>query len=258
MRHLLRLDAAKRTRDWYRANLDAFDQASEGSLHLNLGQGTGPIPSAQMDLADRMAEGLPSGHWLDVGCGLTGPALRWLERDPQLRVTGLELVPTILERARRQANRNDRLELMGGDGDKMPFSQQFDAVVALDSVWHMRDRRQFAQQAWRALKPGGWLRRTDIAAKPEQLRLYDAAVIAAARKGLGAHALSNPQRWTATLRACGFTDIVVRDITDDRMDILESWSHALGGALGRGLGYLHVRRTNAPLAFLLVDARKES
>jgi SAM-dependent methyltransferase len=259
LRHLTRLDATKRTRDWYAANLDRLDRATSGSLHLNLGLGPGPLPVAQKALAAAMAEGLPAGHWLDVGCGLGGPALQWLDADPALRVTGLELVPEILDRARIHIPRLDgRLRLVGGDADQMPFDPEFDAVIALDSVWHVRDRVQFTQQAWRALKPGGVLRLTDLACRPEHLRLYDAAVVAAARKGLGAHALSTAQRWTATLQANGFEAVTVTDQSAERVDLLEDWSHAVGGALGRGLGYLHQRRAGGPLAFLLVEARKEA
>lgn len=261
LRHLTRLDATKRTRDWYAANLDRLDRATSGSLHLNLGMGPGRegLPAAQKALAAAMADGLPSGRWLDVGCGLGGPALQWLDADPLLHVTGLELVPEILDRARTHVPRLDgRLRLVGGDADQMPFGPEFDAVIALDSVWHVRDRQQFVQQAWRALKPGGVLRLTDLACRPEHLRLYDAAVVAAARKALGAHALSTAQRWTATLHANGFEAVTVTDQTAERVELFEDWSRAVGGALGRGLGYLHQRRAGGPLAFLRVEATKEA
>jgi len=255
LRHLSRMDAAHRTVDWYTANTARLDQATQGSLHLNLGMGPGPLPEAQQRLAEFIAADLPSGHWLDIGCGLGGPALQWLAADRSLRVTGLELVPVLLERARRRSH--ERLRLLGGDADKLPFDGEFEAVIALDTVWHLRDRAQFSQQAWRALKPGGVLRLTDIAYKPEQLRLYDAAVVALTRKALGAHALSSTERWSAHLGGCGFQDVRIRDITVERVDVLEDWAHALGGALGRGLGYLHHRRAGGPLAFLLIEARKD-
>ncbi len=252
--HLLRLDAPKRTLAWYRANLDRLDQASEGSLHLNFGWGKGPPAAAQQRMAARMAQGLPSGRWLDVGSGLGGPAHQWLREDPALHVTGLELVPELLERSRRRPH--ERYRQLGGDADCMPFGPEFDAVVALDSVWHLRDRAQFCRQAWRALKPGGLLRLTDLACKPEGLRLYDANIVATTRLALGAQALSSSQRWTANLAAAGFRDILVQDVTPDRVEVLQDWSRALGGALGRSLGYLHQRRSGGPLALLLVQARK--
>ncbi len=139
----------------------------------------------------------------------------------------------------------------------MPFDQEFEAVIALDTVWHLRDRAQFSRQAWRALKPGGVLRLTDIAYRPERLRLYDAAVVTVARKALGAQALSTTERWSSHLSDCGFSKLKIQDITVERVDILEDWAHSLGGALGRGLGYLHHRRAGGPLAFLLIEARKD-
>ncbi len=255
LRHLSRLDAARRSVDWYAANTARLDRATQGSLHLNLGMGPGPLPEAQKRLADFVAEGLPGGHWLDIGCGLAGPALQWLAADRSLRVTGLELVPELLERARHRTH--ERLRLLGGDADQMPFDQEFEAVIALDTVWHLRDRAQFSRQAWRALKPGGVLRLTDIAYRPERLRLYDAAVVTVARKALGAQALSTTERWSSHLSDCGFSKLKIQDITVERVDILEDWAHSLGGALGRGLGYLHHRRAGGPLAFLLIEARKD-
>ena len=252
--HLVRLDATKRTVAWYRANLDRLDRASEGSLHLNLGWGQGPIPAAQERMAAQMAQGLASGRWLDVGSGLGGPARQWLAADPELHVTGLELVPELLERSRTRPH--ERFRQLGGDADSMPFGPEFDAVLALDSVCHVRDRAQFCRQAWRALKPQGVLRLTDLACKHEALRLTDANVVAATRLALGAHALSSTQRWTSNLRDAGFEDILIKDVTADRVDVLEAWRLALGGALGRTLGYLHERRSGGPVAMLLVQARK--
>ncbi len=261
---LARLDARKRAADYYQNLGDAFEAASGGSGYLNLGLFEGsdePIAAAQERLVDLLVEPLPrSGRWLDVGCGLGGPALRWVERNPDVEVTGLNLSVEQLARCPS----HPRLRFVGGDADRMPFVHGgYQAVLSLEAAFHFRDRLQFLQQAWRALEPGGWLTLTDIGVREGQLRLYDGLLARGARRMLGAESLIQAGDWRNLLGQVGYVGLQVQDLGARVWPHMRRWTQAVEGApigygqLARiGARYLAEGGKDTPLAYLLIRARK--
>lgn len=90
---------------------------------------------------------------LEVGCG-TGYVLRALHEDAGLAVTGTELHPAGLSRARQ---RHGGAELLQADARQLPFDAHFDAVAAFDVLEHIEEDAAVLRELRRATRPGGGL-----------------------------------------------------------------------------------------------------
>ncbi|KIF04201.1 methyltransferase [Streptomyces sp. RSD-27] len=120
---------------------------------------------SQQDLYRRVldtAGPLGGGQLLEVGCGLgVGCALAVGEYGPA-RVTGMDIHPQQLDRARR-ANAGlldgpgpERLRLVRGAAEEMPFEDgAFDCVYSVEAAQHFDDLERFAAETARVLRPGG-------------------------------------------------------------------------------------------------------
>lgn len=93
----------------------------------------------------------PVARVLDVGCG-TGAMLGQLSKTTQ--PVGLDVNPEALKMTKSRAG----FDLVQGSGSQLPFSaNQFDAVVGLDVFEHIEDHEEAFAEAFRVLKPGGYL-----------------------------------------------------------------------------------------------------
>jgi len=92
---------------------------------------------------------------LDVACGNGNAALAAARRF--CRVTGLDYVPALLERAAERA-RAERAEItfVEGDAEKLPFADaSFDAVISTYGVMFAPDQARAASELTRVVRPGG-------------------------------------------------------------------------------------------------------
>jgi SAM-dependent methyltransferase len=102
----------------------------------------------------------PGARVLDVGCGPGHLAIR-LAREADLRVTGLDLDPRMIERARGQARRamaggQQLPDFIVGDATALPFPDAaFDLVVSTLSMHHWAEPAQGLAEVGRVLRPGG-------------------------------------------------------------------------------------------------------
>lgn len=88
---------------------------------------------------------------LDVGCG-TG-TLSVLLAEHGRRVTGVDLSPRMLERARAKADKHEvSVEFLLGDASDPPVQASFDVVIARHVLWALPDRSA-ALNRWLALTP---------------------------------------------------------------------------------------------------------
>ncbi|MFE6102884.1 class I SAM-dependent methyltransferase [Streptomyces laurentii] len=98
---------------------------------------------------------------LDVGCGLgMGCAVALREYEPA-SVTGMDIHPDQLERARDAqagllATDGERLRFVRGAAERMPMTDgEFDALISVEAAQHFPDLDAFAAEAARVLRPGG-------------------------------------------------------------------------------------------------------
>jgi cyclopropane fatty-acyl-phospholipid synthase-like methyltransferase len=126
-----------------------------------------PFNEAADRLTDLMTDRLrlaKGDQVLDVGCGVGGPAVRIANRTGA-RVTGISNSQEQISRAdalAKSAGVGDRVEFRNVDAMRLPFAPgSFDAVIAMESIFHMPNRAGILGQICRALRPGGRLVLTD-------------------------------------------------------------------------------------------------
>lgn len=111
---------------------------------------------------DRLVKGLDlSGkRVLDIGCGIGGPAFV-LARKYGARVTGIDLEPQLIERARRRAVElgiSGQTEFQTVTLGPLAFpDQSFDLVFTSGALTQTEDKARFVAESYRVLKPGGLL-----------------------------------------------------------------------------------------------------
>lgn len=102
---------------------------------------------------------------LDVGCGFGGAIACMNEKFSQLDLTGLNIDPRQLERARKNILplHNNSINFIEGSASELPFpDNSFDVVLAVECIFHFPDRQQFFKEAFRVLKSGGYLSLSDF------------------------------------------------------------------------------------------------
>ena len=98
---------------------------------------------------------IPGQRVLDVACGNGHASLAAARRYGE--VTGLDYVPSLLERARERA-KAERAEIrfVEGDAEAMPFEDRsFDAVLSTFGVMFAPDHERAARELTRVCVPGG-------------------------------------------------------------------------------------------------------
>lgn len=98
----------------------------------------------------------PAVDVLDCGCG-SGALLASLhERHPEMRCTGLDLTPKMIEVA--EGRGLEGAEFLVGDCENLPFAEKsFDAVICSHSFHHYPSPQSFFNSVFRVLRPGGRL-----------------------------------------------------------------------------------------------------
>jgi ubiquinone/menaquinone biosynthesis C-methylase UbiE len=122
----------------------------------------------------RMAEVGPGDEVLDVACG---PGLVACAVAPYARrVTGIDLTPAMIERARAlQAERGlANLDWLVGDVTPLPFpGARFSVVLTRYSFHHFLDPRAVLAEMVRVCRPGGRVLVADLALPAEKAEAYD-------------------------------------------------------------------------------------
>ncbi|MFG2115080.1 class I SAM-dependent methyltransferase [Streptomyces sp. NPDC048718] len=176
------------------------------------------------------AAGLPRHpRILDVGCGLgMGCAIALREYGP-VAVTGLDIHPDQLERARRaQAGlspaERERLRFVQGAAEHMPVGDGgFDALISVEAAQHFPDLEAFAAETARVLRPGGRVAVTsfftvdDAPGRTEQ----PARLLETYANGLD---IARPVRALAdAFTAAGLTEVRVESIGPDVWPGWDQW-----------------------------------
>lgn len=91
---------------------------------------------------------------LDIACG-TGYGIGLLKSEAKL-VVGVDIDPDALRQAR--AETGAKAAVLLGDGCRLPFADgTFGAVTSFETLEHLHERRAFAAELARVLKPNGTL-----------------------------------------------------------------------------------------------------
>jgi cyclopropane fatty-acyl-phospholipid synthase-like methyltransferase len=109
---------------------------------------------------------------LDVGCGFGGTLASLNERFENLDLTGVNIDPRQLDRARQMIilRAGNKLRLLQADACALPFpGETFDAITAVECIFHFPSRKAFFTHVARLLKPGCRLALSDFV--PDSARI---------------------------------------------------------------------------------------
>jgi len=108
---------------------------------------------------ERLCPLTPGARLLDLACGTGRHSVPLAERGH--RVTGLELSPLYVQKARERAARKGvEVEFVQQDMRALDYQGEFDGVLCMFNsfgYFDASDNRRVLQLVRRALKPGGWL-----------------------------------------------------------------------------------------------------
>lgn len=99
-----------------------------------------------------------STYVLEVGCGV-GATARYMAQKVGCRVMGVDIRPSMIERAKERAARakvEDRVEFKVADGTDLPFDDgSFDVLLVESVTTFIEDKATAIGEYARVLKPGG-------------------------------------------------------------------------------------------------------
>lgn len=161
---------------------------------------------------------------LDVGCGFGGTIASLNEHFHQLHLTGLNIDPRQIERAKQQVSplANNVIAFVEGDACQIPFpDHSADVVLAVECIFHFPSRAAFFKEAKRVLKPGGKLALCDFV--PTSIYYWLQKAVARWGVSISAGAFGRVDTYCtvsdykALAQQTGFTVTTLEDITPNTL-----------------------------------------
>ena len=160
-----------------------------------------------------------SSRLLDVACGSGGPALH-LAQSTGCRIVGVELFDDAVASGRRlarEAGLENRVSFAQADASEtLPFEAgSFDAILCIDAINHLRDRRRVLADWARLLRVKGRLLFTDPVTITGALDSDELAI----RTSVGYYLFVPPGENERLLAEAGLNVVAVEDTTDSLAEI---------------------------------------
>lgn len=174
----------------------------------------------------RLLELKSSDHVLDIGCGSGGPAL-FMAREIGCSVTGVDIneagIRAGLALAQESGVQNKVRFRKADVCEPLPFSDQtFDALVSMDVICHLPDRRRLFDEWRRVLRPGGRVLYTDPVVVTGLVSKEEFAT----RSSTGYFEFGPAGTNERLLVDAGFEFLLTENVTQNEVEVSQRWHAA--------------------------------
>jgi tocopherol O-methyltransferase len=147
---------------------------------------------------------------LDAGCGVGGTTIYIAEHHPVTAV-GITIVPSQIERAKNYAHQStaaNRINFLLKDYTKTGFKpNSFDKIFGIESICHAVEKKDFINEAFRILKPGGRLVVLDAFRIKNKLTSKESRIYNEFLDGFALDNIASKDRFGKSMKKAGFKDI---------------------------------------------------